>query len=154
MNRRARHDETDQDRELSNYYVNSYKPNESMLGLRACEIYIFSRSVECDTMSCIQRGFLSLVCIASSTNCYRLQASGMGLFYIRVNVKALVTGSITKWSPNSGPLHGTIRIKICPQYFTCSTSYVRKSLPGHYPTKISHPLPSLSRGYQPVCKLS
>ncbi len=31
---------------------------------------------------------------------FRLQASGMGLFYIRVNVKALVTSSITKWSPN------------------------------------------------------
>jgi hypothetical protein len=30
-----------------------------------------------------------------------LQASGLGLFYIRVDVKALVTGSITKWSPNS-----------------------------------------------------
>jgi hypothetical protein len=35
----------------------------------------------------------------------RLQASGMGLFYIRVNVKALVTGSITKWSPNSTSWH-------------------------------------------------
>ncbi len=31
--------------------------------------------------------------------------SGMGLFYIRVNVKALVTGSITKWSPNSTSWH-------------------------------------------------
>jgi hypothetical protein len=29
----------------------------------------------------------------------------MGLFYIRVNVKALVTGSITKWSPNSTSWH-------------------------------------------------
>jgi hypothetical protein len=36
---------------------------------------------------------------------FRLQASGMGLFYIRVNVKALVTGSITKWSPNSTSWH-------------------------------------------------
>ncbi len=32
---------------------------------------------------------------------FRLQASGMGLIYIVVNVKALVTGSITKWPPNS-----------------------------------------------------
>ena len=32
---------------------------------------------------------------------FRLQASAMGLFYIRVNVKAQVTGSITKWSPNA-----------------------------------------------------
>jgi hypothetical protein len=31
----------------------------------------------------------------------RLQASGMGLFYIRANVRALVAGSITQWSPNS-----------------------------------------------------
>ncbi len=29
----------------------------------------------------------------------------MGLFYIRVSVKALVTGSITKWSPNSTSWH-------------------------------------------------
>jgi hypothetical protein len=33
------------------------------------------------------------------------QASKMGLFYMRVNVKALVTGSITKWSPNSTSWH-------------------------------------------------
>jgi hypothetical protein len=30
---------------------------------------------------------------------FTLQVSGMGLFYVCVNVKALVTGSITKWSP-------------------------------------------------------
>jgi hypothetical protein len=35
----------------------------------------------------------------------RLQASGMGLFYIRVNVKALDTGNITKWSPNTTLWH-------------------------------------------------
>ncbi len=29
---------------------------------------------------------------------FRVQGSGMSLFHIRVNVEALVTGSITKWS--------------------------------------------------------
>ncbi len=39
---------------------------------------------------------------ASVTVTVTLQASGVGLFYIRVNVKALVTGSITKWSVSGG----------------------------------------------------
>ncbi len=40
---------------------------------------------------------------------FKLQASGIGLFYLRVDVKAPVTGSITKWLPNSTLRHDRLR---------------------------------------------
>ncbi len=44
---------------------------------------------------------------------FRIQASEMGLFYIRVNVKALKPLAVSQ-SGRQTPLHGMIRIKICP----------------------------------------
>jgi hypothetical protein len=57
---------------------------------------ITSSIAPCRTPNPALNASLCWICIV------RLQASGMGLFYIRVNVKASTTGSITKWS-----LHGT-----------------------------------------------
>ncbi len=43
------------------------------------------------------RGVTPLACLRLQASGFRLQASGMGLFYLRVNEEALVTGSIAKW---------------------------------------------------------
>ncbi len=99
------------------YGVSKQKTNHSHLpvcvGFRSPHVGSSSVTVLCYVLL-TQSRYISLYILNLSSvfpsfferfQAFRLQASGMGLFYIRVNVKALVTGSITKWSPNSTSWH-------------------------------------------------
>jgi hypothetical protein len=63
-------------------------------------------------------------CVGTCSQYMCVCVSGMGLFYICENVKALVTDSFTKWSPNS-----TLFVRTCMCVFRLAQScYVRSDV--------------------------
>ncbi len=98
---------------------------------------------------------------------FSLQPSGMSLFYIRVSMKALVPGSITKWSPNSTSWlrsrsrSRTIYLDVerrpsilqCPRHHTLvrqlSLSWHSQYIPGRIRIKLNSSFKSSQQSYSP-----